>query len=327
MKPNLTRNPKWNFCVSGVRPFRPQQRGMDGRLGNVSWLEESQVAAPEDGRTPGWPRPPRPRRQLRSLGLTLLSAVAGALLLLSCKMPRHSATVLPAFLLHPDAPEMNRRAPELFHVRLETSRGLMVIEVHRDWSPHGADHFYNLVRAGYYDEARFFRVMQGRWAQAGINGDPKISNVWRERTIPDDSRRESNVRGTIAYAFAVPNGRTTQVFINLRDNSATHDPEPFVPFGKIVEGMEVADALNAEYGESAGGGIRGGKQGPLFEMGNAWFEHNFPRLDYITRATVIAPIVRKGPAKSSALGMSTFSLATQYSFKPTSPKIVDNKST
>jgi cyclophilin family peptidyl-prolyl cis-trans isomerase len=261
------------------------------------------------------------------LGLTLLSAGAGALLLLSCKMPRHSATVLPAFLLHPDAPEMNRRAPELFHVRLETSRGFMVIEVHREWSPHGADHFYNLVRAGYYDEARFFRVMQGRWAQVGINGDPKISNVWRERTIPDDSRRESNVRGTIAYAFAVPNGRTTQVFINLRDNSATHDPEPFVPFGKIVEGMEVADALNAEYGESAGGGIRGGKQGPLFEMGNAWFEHNFPRLDYITRATVIAPIVRKGPAKSSALGMSTFSLATQYSFKPTSPKIVDNKST
>ena len=137
----------------------------------------------------------------KSILRNTLSAVAGALLLLSCKMPRHSATVLPAFLLHPDAPEMNRRAPELFHVRLETSRGLMVIEVHRDWSPHGADRFYNLVRAGYYDEARFFRVIQGRWAQAGINGDPKISNVWRTRTIPDDPRRESNVRGTMAYAF------------------------------------------------------------------------------------------------------------------------------
>jgi len=191
-------------------------------------------------------------------------------------------------LLKPDAPEMNRRAPELFYVRLETSKGVILIEIHRDWAPHGVDRFYNLVRAGYYDGARFFRVIKGRWAQFGVHGDPKVSNVWRARKIVDDPRRESNVRGAIAYAFATPNGRTTQVFINLQDNSAAHDREPFAPFGRIIEGMDVADALNAEYGESSGGGIRAGKQGPLFEGGNEYLKRNFPRLDYILRATVHA---------------------------------------
>ena len=193
----------------------------------------------------------------------------------------------PSPLLTPDAPEMNRRAPERFNVRVETSKGVILIEVHRDWAPNGADRFYNLIRAGYYDQVRFHRVIEGRWAQFGINGDPKVSSVWRARTIPDDPRRESNVRGTVAYAFAVANGRTTQIFINLRDNSATHDAEPFAPFGRVIEGMDVADKLNAEYGESAGGGIRAGKQGPLFEGGNDYLKRNFPRLDYIIRATVV----------------------------------------
>jgi peptidyl-prolyl cis-trans isomerase A (cyclophilin A) len=191
-----------------------------------------------------------------------------------------------SLLLHPDAAEMNRRAPDVFDVRMETTKGDIVIEVHREWAPHGADRFYNLVRAGYYDDSRFFRVIQGRWAQFGINGDPKISNVWRARNIPDDPRVESNTRGTLAIAFAVPNGRTTQIFINLKDNSATHDAE-FVPFGRIVKGMEVADALNTEYGESAGGGIRGGKQQPLYEQGNVYLHQNFPHLDGIVRARVV----------------------------------------
>jgi peptidyl-prolyl cis-trans isomerase A (cyclophilin A) len=190
-------------------------------------------------------------------------------------------------LLSPSAAEMNRRAPDLFNVRLETSKGVILLEIHRDWAPHGADRFYNLVLAGYYDQARFFRVIKGRWAQFGIHGDSKTAKLWRTQTIPDDPRRESNSRGTIAYAFAAPNGRTTQVFINMRDNSATHDPEPFVPFGRVAEGMDVVDALNAEYGESAGGGIRGGKQGPLFDGGNDYLERNFPQLDYIVRARVV----------------------------------------
>lgn len=178
------------------------------------------------------------------------------------------------------------RAPDLFQVRFETSKGAILLEIHRDWSPHGADRFYTLVRSRYYDGARFFRVIKDRWAQFGINGDPKISNRWKSQTIPDDPRRESNVRGTIAYAFAVPNGRTTQVFINLQDNSPTHDKEPFVPFGRVVEGMDVADALYSDYGETSGGGIRAGKQAPLFEGGNAYLAREFPRLDYIIRATI-----------------------------------------
>jgi len=190
-------------------------------------------------------------------------------------------------LLNPDAPELNRRAPEKFFVQMETSKGDISIEVQREWAPRGADRFYNLVRAGYYDDSRFFRIREGTWAQFGINGDPHVSNAWRDRKIPDDPRVLSNVRGTVAFAFAVPNGRSTQVFINLKDNSATHDAEPFVPFGKVVQGMEAAGALNAEYGESPGGGIRGGKQAPLFESGNAYLNREFPRLDFIRRATLI----------------------------------------
>ena len=134
--------------------------------------------------------------------------------------------------------------------------------------------------------ARFFRIRKGTWVQFGIDGDPAISKVWRNRTIPDDPRVESNVRGTIAYAFAVPNGRTTQVFINLQDNRQTHAPEPFVPFGRVVEAMDVADAPYSEYAETAGGGIRAGRQDPVFEGGNEYLTKNFPRLDYIVRATV-----------------------------------------
>ena len=192
-----------------------------------------------------------------------------------------------SLLLEPDARQLNRRAPEMFEARLETSKGDIIIEVHRGWAPHGADRFYYLVRAGYYDEARFFRVIQGRWAQFGINGDPRIANLWRTNFIPDDPAGQSNVRGTVAFAFAVAKGRTTQIFINLRDNSATHDREPFVPFGKIIAGMDVADALYAEYGESAGGGIRGGKQDPIFAGGNRYLEEHFPHLDFIRRAVVV----------------------------------------
>ncbi len=148
-----------------------------------------------------------------------------------------------ALLLTPDAPGMNRQAPARFEVRMDTSRGVVVIEVHRAWAALGADRFYNLVEAGYYDGVRVHRVIGGRWAQFGINGDPVVARLWRDRTIPDDPRRESNVRGTVAFAFAVANGRTTQVFINLADNRATHDAEPFVPFGTVASGMDVVDEL------------------------------------------------------------------------------------
>lgn len=178
------------------------------------------------------------------------------------------------------------RAPELSRVRLETTKGAIVLELSRAWAPHGVDRFYALVRAGYYDDAAIFRIRAGVWAQFGINGVPEVAQRWRRQPIPDDPRVLSNVRGTVSYAFAVANGRTTQVFINLRDNRDKLDGEPFVPFARVVEGIEVADALYAEYGEQAGGGIRAGKQDPVFEGGNAYLRREFPNLDYITRASV-----------------------------------------
>jgi cyclophilin family peptidyl-prolyl cis-trans isomerase len=171
-------------------------------------------------------------------------------------------------------------------VRLETTKGAIVIAVHRDWAPLGADRFLELVTAGYFDDSRFFRVVKGQWAQFGISGDPKVATRWRERTIPDDPRGQSVTRGRVAFAFAVPNGRASQVYISLRDNSF-QDDQGFVPFGEVVEGMDVADALNSEYGEGSGGGIRAGKQQPLFDGGNVYLDREFPRLDRLVRARVM----------------------------------------
>src|SRR5215831_12625475 len=174
-------------------------------------------------------------------------------------------------------------APVTCKVRLETTKGTIVIAVHRGWAPRGADRFRELVEAGYYDDAAVFRIRKGTWAQFGIAGDPRVAQAWRARTILDDPYvGVSNTRGTVAFAFKDPDARTTQVFINLKDNSATHDKEPFVVFGQVEQGMDVADALYAEYGEAAGGGIRAGKQDPVFEGGNAYLKANFPLLDYIT---------------------------------------------
>ncbi len=181
---------------------------------------------------------------------------------------------------------VDERAPERFRVRLHTTKGAIVIDCTRTWSPLGADRFYTLVRAGYFDDSPWFRVVKGKWAQFGIAGTPAMAQAWRARTIRDDPLRESNVRGTVAFAFATKNGRTTQVFINLVDNSAGHDKEPFVPFGRIVAGMDVVDSLYDGYGEAALGGIRAAKQDPLFQQGNAYLKTHFPRLDYITAARV-----------------------------------------
>jgi len=177
-------------------------------------------------------------------------------------------------------------APPQFRVRLETTRGTIVIEVHRDWAPLGADRFYELVTSGYYDDSRFYRVVKGQWAQFGINGDPRVATRWRTMTIPDDPNKASVVRGRVAFAFKDPNGRTTQVYISLRDNTA-QDTQGFAPFGEVVEGMDVADALNSEYGEDSGGGIRGGRQQPLFDGGNAYLDREYPRLDRLIRARIV----------------------------------------
>jgi peptidyl-prolyl cis-trans isomerase A (cyclophilin A) len=187
----------------------------------------------------------------------------------------------------PERPAPQQTVPATFRVRLETTKGPIVVEVHRDWAPRGADRFYELVTARYFDDNRFFRVVKGQWAQFGINGDPAVARRWRTRTIADDPRTQSNVRGMVAFAFAEPNARTTQVYIALKDLSDPQDAQGFAPFGRVVEGMDAADALNSEYGENSGSGIRAGKQQPLFDGGNAYLDREFPRLDRLLHATVM----------------------------------------
>ncbi|HET6898147.1 MAG TPA: peptidylprolyl isomerase [Vicinamibacteria bacterium] len=203
-------------------------------------------------------------------------------------MTRAAAAVLALASL---APAARAGVPDVFDVRLETSKGPIVIEVHREWAPIGAARFHELVRGHYYDDSRFFRVVAGRWAQFGINGDPRVSARWRHRTIKDDPPRVSNTRGAVAFAFAVPDGRTTQVFISLADYTAL-DAQGFAPFGRVISGMDVADALESTYGETAGGGIRAGHQDPLFTGGNAYLDREFPRLDRILRAAITRSVAR-----------------------------------
>ena len=180
---------------------------------------------------------------------------------------------------------LNEQAPAAYKVKFDTSKGAFVVDVRRDWAPNGADRFYNLVKNGYYDNVRFFRVIFGFMAQFGIHGDPNVSAVWREARIKDDPVKQSNKRGFITYATAGPDTRTTQVFINFGDNAAL-DRQGFAPFGQIsASGMSVVDALNAEYGEGAPNG-RGPNQARMQREGNAYLQKEFPKLDFVKKATI-----------------------------------------
>jgi peptidyl-prolyl cis-trans isomerase A (cyclophilin A) len=183
-----------------------------------------------------------------------------------------------------DPAALNAKAPAVYQAKFDTSKGPFVIEVHRDWAPQGADRFYNLVKNGFFDNARFFRVIEGFMVQFGINGDPKIAAAWRDADIKDDPVKHSNERGTITFATAGPNTRTTQVFINFADN-APLDGQGFSPFGKVVSGMEVVDSLYGGYGEGAPNG-NGPDQGRVQSQGNAYLEQDFPKLDFIKSATI-----------------------------------------
>jgi peptidyl-prolyl cis-trans isomerase A (cyclophilin A) len=183
-----------------------------------------------------------------------------------------------------DPAALNAKAPAVYQAKFDTSKGPFVIEVHRDGAPRGADRFYNLVTNGFFDNARFFRVIEGFMVQFGINGDPNIAAVWRDADIKDDPVKQSNERGTITFATAGPNTRTTQVFINFADN-APLDGQGFSPFGKVVSGMEVVDSLYSGYGEGAPNG-NGPDQGLVQSQGNAYLEQDFPKLDFIKTATI-----------------------------------------
>jgi peptidyl-prolyl cis-trans isomerase A (cyclophilin A) len=179
------------------------------------------------------------------------------------------------------------RAPDRFRVRFETTKGPFVVDVTREWAPRGADRFYQLVRAGYYDDVAFFRVIQGFMVQFGINGDPRVNAAWHTARIPDDPVTQSNRRGMVTYAMAGPDTRTTQLFVNFRDNQGL-DGQGFAPFGRVVEGIAVVDSLYSGYGEGAPRGM-GPDQGRAQAEGNAYLRASFPRMDFVKTARVAKP--------------------------------------
>ncbi|WP_299461457.1 peptidylprolyl isomerase [uncultured Gimesia sp.] len=185
------------------------------------------------------------------------------------------------------AAEVRAQAPEVYRVKMETTKGTFYIDVTRKWSPNGADRFYKLVNSGFYNECAFFRVIEGFMAQVGINGNPVTQQKWREQTIQDDPVSKSNLRGYVSFAkTGAPDSRTTQFFINFGDNRRL-DKYGFAPFGYIsAEGMKVVDALYSGYGEGAPSG-RGPAQGRIQDEGNQYLKQEFPRLDYITKATIV----------------------------------------
>ena len=167
-------------------------------------------------------------------------------------------------------------APATYKVNLDTSAGLITIDVHRDWAPNGADRFYNLVKNGYFDNIRFFRVVPNFMVQFGINGDPAVNTVWKEARIPRDPVKQSNGRGFVTFAMqggpSGPDTRTTQI-INFGDNAGL-DGQGFAPFGKVSKGMDIVDKINSEYRESP-------DQGRIQAEGNAYLTKSFPKMDYI----------------------------------------------
>jgi len=180
-----------------------------------------------------------------------------------------------------------RRGPDQYKVRLQTTKGDVVILVHRDWSPLGADHFYELTKMGFYNDNYFFRALKGFVVQWGINGDQKLNKTWSEITIRDDPPKVSNKVGTVVFAAtSSPNSRTTQVFINLADNSQTLDPQGFTPFGEVIQGMEHVQNFFMEYGDGPPNGS-GPNPMAIAEVGNPYLEEHFPKLDRIKKAEIV----------------------------------------
>ena len=192
-----------------------------------------------------------------------------------------------ALLLDPANAEWTKPAPPVSRLRFETTTGVFVLRVVREWGPIGADRLYNLARLGYYDDARFHRVNKNYIAQFGLHGDPAVNAAWKEQFIKDDPPRSQNDRGTFAFAMKAPNTRNTQIYINLADNTR-NNAEAFTILGTVVEGMNVVDSLYSGYGESSGAGMRQGRQPPLEAGGNAYMDREFPLLDRIRRVTVSA---------------------------------------
>lgn len=219
-------------------------------------------------------------RTIITLGVVAIAALAPAIVARCTAAQERSSK--PGLT---DPAAFTERAPETFKANFETSAGTFVIEVHRDWAPNGADRFYNLVKSGFYDDNRFYRVtpLMAVW---GLNGDPAVAKAWLGARIADDqTHKRSNVEGMVSFFQA--NRRSTQTFINLADNSATLDIQ-IAPFGEVISGMEVVKALYAGYGEAKPNGS-GPEMNPFYEEGNAYLKRDFPKLDYIKKASLVTP--------------------------------------
>jgi cyclophilin family peptidyl-prolyl cis-trans isomerase len=213
------------------------------------------------------------RSQLKRIPI---NAVAGALLLAAIACGSSGAQESGG-LRNPGA--LTEQAPATFSAAFDTSKGRFVVEVHRELAPRGADRFYNLVKSGFFNDVRFFRVIGGQLAQFGMHGDPAVQEAWRDAVIEDDPVRHGNTRGSVSFATRGPNSRTTQLFINLRDNTA-YDRLGFAPFGEVVSGMDVVDRLYSEYEERP-------EQPLIDEEGNAYLKREFPNLDYIQKVALV----------------------------------------
>jgi peptidyl-prolyl cis-trans isomerase A (cyclophilin A) len=191
-----------------------------------------------------------------------------------------SAPAPPPALLHPAA--LHAKAPATFEAKFTTTKGTFVVTVHRSWAPRGADRFYNLVRARFYDGNEFFRVVKGFVVQFGIRGSPAVSSAWQNANLADDPVKASNTVATITYADAGPNTRTTQVFINLGNNAANLDRLGFAPFGKVTAGMTIVKKLYGGYDDQPTN-----MQGAIASQGNAFLKKRFPKLDSVIRARIV----------------------------------------
>jgi peptidyl-prolyl cis-trans isomerase A (cyclophilin A) len=188
------------------------------------------------------------------------------------------AAAAPAALLTPSSPDVQARAPATYRAKFTTSAGDFTVEVTRAWAPLGADRLYNLVKNGFYDGDRFFRVLPGFVVQFGLNGTPAVSAAWRHASITDDPVTQHNTAGTVVFATAGPNTRTTQLFINYSDNLRL-DQMGFAPLGRVVEGMDVVQRINSEYQQSP-------NQDSIEQQGNAYLTRAFPKLDFIQKAAI-----------------------------------------
>jgi len=202
-----------------------------------------------------------------------------------------------ASLLNPGS--LKAKAPDSYKVKFTTTKGVIVVQVTRAWAPLGADRFYNLARNGFYDGASFFRVLPGFVAQFGISARPEVSRVWERAAFRDDPVTQSNKRGTVTFATAGPNSRTSQVFINLADNTRL-DTMGFSPFGEVTEGMDIVDKFYSSYGEGAPQGA-GPDQSRIAREGKTYLEKHFPLLDSIKATDVVSP-QSPGPSKSARPG-------------------------